>query len=128
MQVGQFFHSYCRHYCCLPPYVTCDDFVLCARLCPINIDAAEGSVGEQQRIVAQMRTAWLATRVLVSCDAGFCRDDLLAKCEDAKKKTKAGMLPRRSRNVCGLTAPLVLRNQAYGNSDWQRSIVELSSA
>ena len=82
-QEGRFFHGYYRHYCYLPLYVTCGDFVLCARLRPANIDAAAGSVAELQRIVAQIRAAWPATRILVRGDAGFCRDDLMAGCEEA---------------------------------------------
>ena len=41
-QEGRFFHGYCRHYCYLPLYITCGDFVLCARLRTADIDAAEG--------------------------------------------------------------------------------------
>ena len=80
-QEGRFFHGYYRSYCYLPLYITCGDFVLCARLRPANIDAAAGSVAELQRIVAQIRAAWPATRILVRGDSGFCRDDLMAWCE-----------------------------------------------
>ena len=81
-QEGRFFHGYYRSYCYLPLYITCGDFVLCARLRPADIDAPEGSVAELQRIVAQIRAAWPATRILVRGDAGFCRDELMAWCED----------------------------------------------
>ncbi|MYD95451.1 MAG: IS1380 family transposase [Chloroflexi bacterium] len=82
-QEGRFFHGYYRTYCYLPLYITCGDFVLCARLRPANIDAPEGSVAELERIVAQIRAAWPAVRILVRGDAGFCRDDLMAWCEAA---------------------------------------------
>ena len=82
-QEGRFFHGYYRNYCYLPLYITCGDFVLCARLRPANIDAPEGSVAELERIVGQIRTAWPDTRILVRGDAGFCRDDLCAWCEKA---------------------------------------------
>ena len=39
-----------------------------------------------------------------------------------------GMLPRRSNNVCSLTADLVERNNAHGNTDRHRSMVDASSA
>lgn len=41
---------------------------------------------------------------------------------------KVGMLPRRSSSVCILTAALVVRNGAQGNTDRHRSIVVESSA
>ena len=81
-QEGRFFHGYYRNYCYLPLYITCGDFVLCARLRPANIGAPEGSVAELERIVAQIRAAWPAVRILVRGDAGFCRDDLMAWCEE----------------------------------------------
>jgi len=80
-QEGRFFHGYYGHYCYLPLYVTCGDFVLCARLRPADIDAAAGSVAELQRIVAQIRRRWPGTRILVRGDAGFCREAILAWCE-----------------------------------------------
>lgn len=49
---------------------------------PANIDALAGSVAELRRIVAQIRAAWPPTRILVRDDAGFCRDDLMAWCEE----------------------------------------------
>jgi len=82
-QEGRFFHGYYKRYCYLPLYITCGDFVLCARLRPADRDAAAGSVAELERIVAQIRAAWPTTRILVRGDAGFCRDDLMAWCEAA---------------------------------------------
>ena len=80
-QEGRFFHGYYKGYCYLPLYVTCGDFLLCARLRPANRDAAAGSVAEVRRIVTQIRRRWPRTRILVRGDAGFCRDDLMAWCE-----------------------------------------------
>ena len=47
------FHGYHGHYCYLPLYIFCGDFLLCARLRPSNIDASLGVVEELARIVAQ---------------------------------------------------------------------------
>lgn len=57
-QEGRFFHGYYGHYCYLPLYIFCGDFLLCARLRSSNIDASAGSVQELQRIVEQIRSAW----------------------------------------------------------------------
>jgi hypothetical protein len=57
-QEGRFFHGYYGHYCYLPLYIFCGEFLLCARLRPSNVDGAAGSVEELQRIVQQIRSAW----------------------------------------------------------------------
>ena len=44
-QEGRFFHGYYKSYCYLPLYIFCDEFLLCAKLRPSNIDAADGVGG-----------------------------------------------------------------------------------
>src|SRR2546425_13053434 len=80
-QEGRFFHGYYGHYCYLPLYIFCGEFLLCARLRPSNIDAAAGSVEELKRIVEQIRSAWPWVRIVVRGDSGFCREELMAWCE-----------------------------------------------
>ncbi|MBZ5534608.1 MAG: IS1380 family transposase [Acidobacteriia bacterium] len=80
-QAGRFFHGYYGHYCYLPLYLVCGDFLLRARLRPSNIDAAAGSVEELKGIVAQIRQAWPEVRITVRGDAGFCREELMGWCE-----------------------------------------------
>ena len=82
-QEGRFFHAYYGHYCYLPLYIFCGEFLLCARLPSSNIDGAAGSVEELRRIVHQIRTAWPQVRILVRGDSGFCREELMAWCEGA---------------------------------------------
>jgi hypothetical protein len=81
-QEARFFHGYYGHYCYLPLYVFCGDHLLCARLRPSNIDASAGSLGEVQRIVRQIRARWPKTRIILRADSGFCREELLAWCEN----------------------------------------------
>jgi hypothetical protein len=80
-QEGRFFHGYYGHYCYLPLYIFCGEFLLCARLRSSNIDASAGSVEELQRIVEQIRSAWPLVRIVVRGDSGFCREELMAWCE-----------------------------------------------
>jgi hypothetical protein len=80
-QEGRFFHGYYGHYCYLPLYLFCGEHLLCARLRPANGDAAAGSVEEVARIVAQVRTRWPSTRIILRGDCGFCREELMAWCE-----------------------------------------------
>src|SRR6202158_3530373 len=80
-QEGRFFHGYYGHYCYLPLYIFCGEFLLCARLRSSNIDASAGSVEELQRIVEQIRSAWPLVHIVVRGDSGFCREELMAWCE-----------------------------------------------
>ena len=80
-QEGRFFHGYYGHYCYLPLYIFCGEFLLGARLRPSNIDASAGSLEELQRIVKQIRAEWPEVRIVVRGDSGFCREELMAWCE-----------------------------------------------
>jgi hypothetical protein len=80
-QEGRFFHGYYGHYCYLPLYIFCGEFLLCARLRPSNIEASAGSVEELKRIVRQIRSVWPEVQMLVRGDSGFCREELMAWCE-----------------------------------------------
>jgi len=80
-QEGRFFHGYYGHYCYLPLYIFCGEFLLCARLRSSNIDASAGSVEELKRIVAQIRSRWSGVHIVVRGDSGFCREELMSWCE-----------------------------------------------
>jgi len=80
-QEGRFFHGYYDEYCYLPLYVFCGEHVLCARLREANHDASFGSLGEIQRIVAQIRAAWPEVKIILRGDSGFCRNELMSWCE-----------------------------------------------
>ena len=81
-QEGRFFHGYYDNYCYLPLYIFCGGHVLCARLREADHDAAFGRLQEIQRIVAQIRTAWPATKIILRGDSGFCRNQLMSWCEN----------------------------------------------
>jgi len=80
-QEGRFFHGYYGHYCYLPLYIFCGDFLLRARLRPSNIDASAGCREEVERIVAQIREAWPEAQITLRGDSGFCREELMSWCE-----------------------------------------------
>lgn len=80
-QEGRFFHGYYDNYCYLPLYIFSGEHVLCARLRQADHDAAFGSLQEIQRIVAQIRAAWPATKIILRGDSGFCRNQLMSWCE-----------------------------------------------
>ena len=58
-------------YCHLPIYIFSGDHVRCPRLRPANTDALAGSVAELKRSVAQIRTRWPNTRIIIRGDSGF---------------------------------------------------------
>jgi len=80
-QEGRHFHGYYDCYCYLPLYIFCGRHLLAAKLRTSRVDAADGSVTEVARIVAQIRVRWPETTVLIRADSGFCRDDLITWCE-----------------------------------------------
>jgi hypothetical protein len=82
-QLGRFFHGYYRNYCYLPLYIFCGDQLLCARLRPSNIDASAGALKQLQQIVAQVREAWPRVKITVRADSGFCREPIMAWCEQS---------------------------------------------
>lgn len=81
-QSGRFFHGYYKGYCYLPLYIFCGEHLLCAKLRPADIDAAAGSVKQVQRIVEPIRARWPNVRIILRADSGFCRENLMAWCED----------------------------------------------
>ena len=80
-QEGRFYHGYYGHYCYLPLYIFCGEFVLCARLRKADIDASAGTVEELKRIVSQIRKQWPKVKILLRGDSGFCREQIMAWCE-----------------------------------------------
>jgi len=81
-QEGRFFHGYYNSYCYLPLYIFSGEHLLCARLRTADQDAAAGSQQEVERIVAQIRQVWPQVAIILRADAGFCREELMAWCEE----------------------------------------------
>ena len=92
-QEGRHFHGYYDCYCYLPLYIFCGRHLLAAKLRSSSADAAEGSVEEVARIVAQIRARWPTTSIVLRADSGFCRDDLMSWCEANNVRLRAR--PRR---------------------------------
>jgi hypothetical protein len=80
-QPERFFHGYYDNYCYLPLYIFAGDQLLCARLRPANQDGAAGSLEEVKRIVGQLRQRWPQVKIVLRADSGFCREELMAWCE-----------------------------------------------
>lgn len=81
-QEGYFYHGYYGNYCYLPLYITCNDFVLVAKLRKSDIDASEGAQEELERVIKIIREYWPEVKITVRGDSGFCRDKIMSWCED----------------------------------------------
>lgn len=81
-QAGRFFHGYYKNYCYLPLYIFCGSHLLCAKLRPSDIDASAGSVKQLNRIVKRIRKQWPEVQIIIRGDSGFCREPIMAWCED----------------------------------------------
>jgi hypothetical protein len=95
-QLGRFFHGYYKGYCYLPLYVFCDEFLLAARLRPADIDGAAGTVTVLAQLVELIRTRWPDVRIVLRGDGGFCREAIMAWCENNRVDYILG-LPKNSR-------------------------------
>ena len=104
-QEGRFFHGYYGHYCYLPLYVFCGDHLLAARLRPSDIDGSAGTVDELERIVPALREQWPDVKIIVRGDSGFCREEIMAWCENRSVDYVLG-LARNSRLVKRIASPL----------------------
>src|SRR6056297_134491 len=90
-QEGRHFHGYYDCYCYLPLYVFCGRHLLAAKLRSSANDAADGAAQEVARIVGHIRQHWPRTTIVIRADSGFCRDDLMARCEENGVQYVLGM-------------------------------------
>ena len=81
-QEGRFFHGYYDRYCYLPLYVFSGEHLLCARLRRASQDGAAGSLEELERLVSGICEKWPQVSILLRADSGFCREWLMAWCEE----------------------------------------------
>jgi len=98
-QSGRFFHGYYKSYCYLPLYIFCGEHLLAAKLRPSNIDGAAGALKEVQRIVGEIRHHWPQTKILIRADSGFCREPLMAWCEENQVDYVLGLAKNQRLNV-----------------------------
>lgn len=80
-QEGRCFHGYYDCYCYIPLYIFCDRHLLASKLRTADLDGAAGAKEESERIVKAIRARWPRVKVILRADSGFCRDELMAWCE-----------------------------------------------
>lgn len=80
-QEQRFFHGYYGHHCYLPMYLYCGQYPLSVKLRPSNIDGSLGVVELLSPVIEQIRRAFPDVHLIVRADSGFCREELMAWCE-----------------------------------------------
>ena len=80
-QEDRFFHGYYTEYGYLPLYIFSGDHLLGARQRASNQDASAGCREEVERMVQQIRQRWPKVCIILRADSGFCREELMAWCE-----------------------------------------------
>jgi hypothetical protein len=81
-QEGRFFHGYYGHYCYLPLFAFVGSVPLWAELRTSDGDAARGAVDALKKIVPALRKRCPKAKIIVRADSGFCREEIMAWCED----------------------------------------------
>jgi len=81
-QEGRFWHGHYGDYCYLPLYAFIGAVPVWAQLRTADRDASDGAVAALEKIVAAIRRRCPQARIIVRADSGFCREELLAWCED----------------------------------------------
>src|SRR6266404_3294696 len=82
-QEGAYFNGYYRHYCYLPLYCFCGNIPLLAQLRDCKRDASDGTLEALQKIVPAIRRRFGSkVRIIVRADSGFCREEIMAWCEE----------------------------------------------
>ena len=112
-QEGRFFHGYYRHHCYLPLYIFCGEFVLCSRLRRSDIDGADGSVEELERIVGQIRQKWPRVQIVIRGDSGFCRDEILTWCEAQHRVDYVIGLAKNNRLLAAIETPMATAKKRF---------------
>ncbi len=111
-QSGRFFHGYYMNYCYLPLYIFCGEHLLCARLRPSNIDGSAGSLKEIKRLVEQIRARWPQVQIVVRGDSGFCREPIMAWCEQNRVDYVLG-LAKNDRLIAEISQELAEAKQEF---------------
>jgi len=81
-QEGRNFNSYYGDYCYLPLLIYVGNFPVWTQLRTSDHDAAAGAVGALTKVVAAIRQRCPKARIILRADSGFCREEIMAWCED----------------------------------------------
>ena len=135
-QEGRFFNGYYDSYCYLPLYAFIGDAIVWSQLRTADRDASKGTVEALEQIVAAVRRRCPKARIAVRADGGFCREPIMAWCEEhgvhyvlglssnprlVAELVTAMVRARRQACLCGGTARVYHDFNYRTQSSWSRS-------
>ena len=118
------FHAYYDHHCYLPLYVFCGLALLACVLRRSRIDGAKNAAAVIRLLVARLRQAWPAVKIIVRGDSGFCRQRLLRYCERCGVHYIVGLARNARLEAQVVYAELMLRDEYERSRVKQRLIDE----
>jgi len=121
-------HAYYDHHCYLPLYVFCGQSLLACVLRRSRIDGAKRAAAVIKRLVARLRQAWPAVKIIVRGDSGFCRQRLLRFCERAGVGYATGLARNARLEARVAVAELMLADAYARTGAKQRWIDEFTYA
>ena len=86
---------------------------MCSRLRRSDIDGADGSVEELERIVGQIRQKWPRVQIVIRGDSGFCRDEILTWCEAQHRVDYVIGLAKNNRLLAAIETPMATAKKRF---------------
>lgn len=114
-QEDKFFHGYYGHYCYLPLYIFCADWLVASRLRRADQDASKGTLRHLEVLVERIRSRWPKVKVVLRADSGFARDYIMSWCEDWQVDYVIG-LAKNSRLKARIVEPMAKAKAAFEES------------
>jgi hypothetical protein len=81
-QEGRHFNAYYDDYCYLPLLIFIGEVPVWVQLRTSEHEAADGALDAVKKVVAAVRARCPKARIIVRADSGFCREPILAWCEN----------------------------------------------
>ena len=83
-QEGRHFSAYYDNWCYQPLYIVAGDHLLWAQLRTGESDAKQDVVSALKKIIPAVRQRCKNARIVVRGDSGFCREEIMAFCQEQK--------------------------------------------
>jgi hypothetical protein len=112
-QEGRFFSGYYDDYCYQPLYVFAGDLLLCAEMLTGENDITPYVLRTLQFVAKKIRSRWPRTKVIIRGDSGFCREPLMAFCEENPGFYYVFGLPKNRRLIRAIGGSLARVKKSY---------------
>ena len=106
-QEGRFFNGFYQEYCYLPLFCFAGDVILWAQQQTADHEGSAGTLEALKKIVPALRKRFPEVRIIVRGDSGFCREPMMAWCEEQREVYYCLGLARNARLEALLVPALV---------------------